>query len=429
MRPSSLAQLLLNLCNSGIRLYDWQKRLLDDSSRFRAILKSRGVGVSYLLALEALTRCLTKPDTTIILISYSQRQSMELFRKVKQHLTGLEQLTVKHGSRRYRIHHHTSKMAAEFSNGSRIIALPNNPDTLRGYRADHVYVDEAGMFKDDFQLKTAVAFTTVARNGTVTLASTPKGSRGWFYDAWSSEQGWSKHRIHYSDAPHITAEELQGLRQVMTSLEWEQEMETVFLGEADALFPYDQILACVEDYQPSKPHDNTPTYLGVDFGRYRDSTVITGLAWEADGRLRICLLKELNRVDFNSQVREIEEAARLLQPRIIAVDKTGLGIPVSEALIERVKTVKPITITSALKESIITSLKNLIENKLLIIPADAVELINQLHLFQRKQTGSTVRYQAPSGEHDDYVISLALATHAALTDGKDRVEAVSFWRW
>ena len=41
-------------------------------------------------------------------------------------------------------------------------------------------------------------------------------------------------------------------------------------------------------------------------------------------------------------------------------------------------------------------------------------LINQLRVFQEIEKTTTTSYSAPEGEHDDYVMALALAVSAAL---------------
>ncbi len=75
-----------------------------------------------------------------------------------------------------------SRTQIELGNGSRVVSLPNNPDAIRGYRADHVYVDEAAMFRNDFEVKAAVIPCIVGRKGRLSLVSTPKGRRGWSYE-------------------------------------------------------------------------------------------------------------------------------------------------------------------------------------------------------------------------------------------------------
>jgi phage FluMu gp28-like protein len=43
MKVSELAQLLLDIAETKIKLYDWRRRWIDDKSRFRIMLKSRAV--------------------------------------------------------------------------------------------------------------------------------------------------------------------------------------------------------------------------------------------------------------------------------------------------------------------------------------------------------------------------------------------------
>jgi phage FluMu gp28-like protein len=329
MRRSSVAQMLLRLAGHGLTLYGWQRRFIDDSSRFRILLKPRGAGATFTIALEALTNALLKPKTTTILLSYSLRQSLEIFRHVKELLEKISSNTVKLNGLPYRLQHTTGQRSTMLGNGSRIISLPNNPETLRGYRADNLYVDEAALFRDDFRIRTAVMFTTVARQGRVVLASTPKGKRGWFYTAWAGEQGWSKHLVTLGECPHISKEDVEGLRRVMSDLEWRQEMECEFLDEANAFIPYEKILECVQDYVPAKPDPGEQAFIGVDFGRYRDSTVIVGVARNPETGLRICYLEELRRKSFDEQLSAILRAVEALHPARVAVDSTGDGRPTS----------------------------------------------------------------------------------------------------
>ncbi|MEM2992009.1 MAG: terminase family protein, partial [Candidatus Caldarchaeum sp.] len=195
MTRSDVVQLLLHAAGFDIRLHPWQKNFIDDPSRFRIILKHRGAGATFTIAAEACAEALTHPTSTILLISYSLRQSLEIFRHIRTIFSRLENTRLKHGHSIYRLMAKIGARTVELGNGSRIISLPNNPESLRGYRADAVYVDEAAFFRDDTNLKTAIMFTTVARNGRVTLVSTPKGKRGWFHEAWITENTWSKHLV------------------------------------------------------------------------------------------------------------------------------------------------------------------------------------------------------------------------------------------
>jgi len=436
MRLSDLAQLVLEASDSGIKLYDWQRKWIDDLSRFRVMLKSRAVGGSFLIALESFLWSLLKPNSTILLISYSMRQSLELFRKVKEHINKWKGIQIKYRGETYSFTATLSetKTQVEFQNNSRIVSLPNNPDAVRGYRADHVYVDEAAMFKNDFEIKSAIIPCIAGKEGRLSLISTPKGKRGWFYEAWSSSI-FSKHRVHYSHAPHITKEDLEGMRASMTDLEWAQEMEMEFLDELNALFPYEMIMACtIQDRPypyiiPGKTKVENPIYVGIDFGRYRDSTVIICLEKLPDETMRTIFIKEFLGVDMVTQREYISKLIDALSPIQVMIDKTGLGIPMYDFLSQQYPNVEGVTFTATRKEAMILNLYNYMKARRLIMPADCEELIRQLRQFQRIQTPSgNVKYEAPPNAHDDYVIALALAVYAA-TQFREGIEVEEVWKW
>ena len=430
MRRSSLAQLVLDAANSEIRLYGWQRRWLDDEARFRVLLKSRGVGGSYVIALESLLEALLRPSL-ILLVSYSQRQSLELFRSFRSILEIFDRASLRWGGEAYgRVAVASeSRTQIELGNGSRVVSLPNNPDAIRGYRADHVYVDEAAMFRNDFEVKSAVIPCIVGKKGRLSLVSTPKGGRGWFHEAWSSSV-FSRHTAHYSEAPHISREDLEGLASSLSDLEWQQEMEMAFLDESGALFPYELILSCVGDHESGLVEARNPVYVGVDVGRLRDSTVVTALERMPDGSMRVFLAHELRETEFDAQEEFLVRLAERLRPAAIAVDRTGIGLPLYERLAKRLGSVEGVAITHSLKEAMVSMLSNAMRSRKLTLPSDSRELVNQLRAFQRHQSQSgLVRYEAAHGQHDDYVMSLALAVMAAQRWQVSGARVTRVWEW
>jgi len=435
MKVSQLAQLVLDASESNIKLYDWQRKWLDDESRFRVMLKSRAVGGSFLIALESFIDSMCNPNNLILLMSYTLDQSLELFRKVKDYIKLFSNIRIRYGDEVYTFATVNDKMTeVEFRNGSRIISLPNSPNRARGYRANHVYLDEAAMFKKDFELKSALMGTTIGKEGRISLISTPKGKRGWFYQAYMSgknpdEKGekWSVHEIHYSRAPHITQRDLEAIRSVLSPLEWEQEMELRFLDEINAVFPYEVILACCEDYELELKPCSNPVYMGIDFGRYRDSTVICCLE-KLEDELKIVFLHEMVGVDFNQQLETIEKIIKVFNPASIYIDKTGLGIPLYDLMVRKHPQTRGVTFTHSSKEAMVKTLINVIHNKKIKMPLHE-RLINQLRVFQKIEKTTTTSYSAPEGEHDDYVMALALAVSAALTTQPTKPAIEFGWEW
>ena len=76
-----------------------------------------------------------------------------------------------------------SVLKAELANGSRIVALPGNERTVRGYAAaDLIIIDEANRVEDD--LISAVRPMMATSQGRLIALTTPAGKRGWFYESW-----------------------------------------------------------------------------------------------------------------------------------------------------------------------------------------------------------------------------------------------------
>jgi len=61
-----------------------------------------------------------------------------------------------------------------FRNGSRIVALPNSPQMLRGYTANQVICDESAFFKDDELVFYNVLYPMLSTtDGALIASSTP----------------------------------------------------------------------------------------------------------------------------------------------------------------------------------------------------------------------------------------------------------------
>jgi len=76
----------------------------------------------------------------------------------------------------------------------------------------------------------------------------------------------------------------------------------------------------------------------------------------------------------------------------------------------------------------VKTLINVIHNKRIKMPLHE-RLINQLRVFQKIEKTTTTSYSAPEGEHDDYVMALALAVSAALTTPATKPTIEFGWGW
>src|SRR5262249_34787784 len=160
----------------------WQRTLFWSESPRILLNCSRQSGKSTSTAALALYGALHKPKTLTLLISPSQRQSSELFRKVQDFLA---MLPVKPEM------DEDNKLSLQFANKSRIVSLPGNEATIRGYSAASLIImDEASRIPDS--IYGAIRPMLAVSKGRLIIMSTPFGRRGFFYEAWQSKDAWER---------------------------------------------------------------------------------------------------------------------------------------------------------------------------------------------------------------------------------------------
>ena len=201
----------LPIDHCGIALRAYQRRWVQDSSRFAIAVKSAQIGYSTATAGWAVNRCLEVPRRNIIFLSRSERQALELSQKAKAWIDGFTGVAadwapnVPFGG--------TSALQHEirFGNGSRIIVLAANPDTARGYTGD-VVLDEFAFHKDSQAIFTAV-YRQVSLGYAMRILSTPNGQQGKFYELAKQlglDTGVKPERQPVRVGPGFGKESLQG---------------------------------------------------------------------------------------------------------------------------------------------------------------------------------------------------------------------------
>lgn len=124
----------------------YQRDYIGDASRFIIWLSSRQVGKSWAAALEAVIDCYRHGGSHWVILSAGERQALEFMEKVRQHARAIG-LAVS-GFTDEAVAGTIYKSAeVRLANGSRITALPANPDTARGYSA-HIILDEFALHQD-----------------------------------------------------------------------------------------------------------------------------------------------------------------------------------------------------------------------------------------------------------------------------------------
>ena len=219
----------------------WQAGLLRSRRRQVILNCSRQSGKSTAAAILALHTALYTPESLVLLVSPSLRQSKELFGKVTGFLKGLEPTEVLEEDNR---------LSCALANRSRIVSLPGDQKTIRGFSGPALIVeDEAARVMDETH--TAVRPMLAVSQGQLVLMSTPNGKIGHFYEIWrEGGQDWERIELPATQCPRISPEFFEQERRVMGPLLFEQEYCGVFHDSAMNVFSGDLIQAALVDYFP-----------------------------------------------------------------------------------------------------------------------------------------------------------------------------------
>ena len=228
---------------AGIDPDPWQADLLRGDDAQTILNCSRQSGKSTTCGVLAYHVAQYHPPALILLLSPSQRQSGELFRKVKDvaNALGADAGPVVE----------ESALRVEFANGSRVVCLPGTEATVRSYSAPSlVVIDEASRVPDE--LYQAVRPMLAVSHGRLVLLSTPFGKRGFFHKEWTEGgPGWHRVKITAHDCPRISEEFLASEREIVGSWHYRQEYLCEFVETDDQVFGLDLITAAISaDVKP-----------------------------------------------------------------------------------------------------------------------------------------------------------------------------------
>lgn len=380
-------------------LFGYQRDFLNASAKRKAMVCGRQVGKTEVCALDGLHRASTREDTTVLITAPTQRQSSELFKRVKD-LIG--QASGEWGVDR------STQTIIEFRNGSRIICLPSGTDgnSIRGYTADYIIVDEAAFVEDT--VFTSVLLPMLATtDGTLALASTPFGKAGFLYEEAYLGDEWHITEVPSMESPLVSAEFVREQQQTLTKQEFRQEIEGQFVESADAFFPRELIADAIAPDPDFRGHDDV--VLGVDLARHgTDRTVILPI----DARGVVGPIERSTDWSLTEGAGRVAALVDEYDVTRVVVDETGLGAGAVEMLEEDVGTrlVEGVTFTIDRKQSMYNRLKSALENGTLTLPDDRLlrqELTDLEYEFTR---GGKTKIGHPDGARDDHADALALAT-------------------
>jgi len=426
--PVVFARAVLNL-----NLFPYQTELLQCWSKRIVACWARQTGKTTAIAVKVIHFAFTNSDTTTLIVSRGLRQSMIMFGVIERFILG-------HPVLRGSVVRSTRTLI-QLSNGSQIIALPCGPDGagLRGFTAHLVVMDEAAFMPED--VVASVIFPMLATtNGTAIMLSTPWGRDHIFYRSFKNPSYWSQH-VRAEQCPRITKEFLEEQRRDIGELRYKMEYEAEFVEDENSFFKQDLIRECTEDYDlidesvlTSEEKVGGSYFLGVDFGKRVDYSVVALLREEGDDLFRLVFLKQFPLgTPYVNVVGFIERLNRKFDVVRGFCDQSAIG----ESLVEEVRgfasQVEGLVFTVRSKQDLLTLLQTRMEQRRLLLPLDRPllsQINEQQYRFSRSPVkptekpteAGTLTFYHPKGTHDDQLWALALATYA--TKQKEEAQQV-----
>ena len=217
---------------------EWQAEVLRYEGKRLLLNCSRQSGKSTTTATKALHTGIYHPKSLILLVSPSLRQSQELFRKVKD---GYEAMDARPSLLE------DNKLSMQLVNGSRIISLPSDQATVRGFSGvTMILEDEAAQVKDEFYY--AILPMLIINNGVFIAMTTPYGKRGHFFNEWmDGGDDWKRVEIPAAKCPRISPAELEKQRRSLGGMFFRQEFNCEFVETVDQVFSYDMVQEAFDD--------------------------------------------------------------------------------------------------------------------------------------------------------------------------------------
>jgi hypothetical protein len=190
------------------------------------VLVCRQGGKSTAAGCAAAHKAHYKPGSMIVIIAPTQDQAIEVRRKAEPFLRAADPGFEAASRTATRI---------ELKNGSRIVALPADPDSIRGYSADELIIDEAA--RVDEELYAAARPMLAVTGGRLIALTTAAGPRGWFYRAWmDGGEDWARIRIRANECQRMDPDRLARDRRGMTAARYAAEYDCEFTDMIGAVF-------------------------------------------------------------------------------------------------------------------------------------------------------------------------------------------------
>jgi phage FluMu gp28-like protein len=423
-------------------LLPYQREWATDQSRWKFGLMARQVGKDHAAATEGILDCAKAESegrkTTWLIVAPSERQSLEALQKWKEQAELLNMTIASFELVRAAGHQSLLQTGCIlFPHGSRVIAVPGKPETLRGYCAN-ILLTEFAFFENLAAIWKAILPMVVnALRGLLKMRviTSANGFGSFCHDLWQKNHlipgaQWSCHLVDiYRAVRDGLPVNLEEIKAALNDPEgWAQEFECQFIDVLATLLPYELIATCES---PEAGLQTNP----LQWGTIANSPIVLGLDYARKGHLSVaCASRKMGDVLQVMEFLEMKEMSTpeqiaLLRPRIraasrVCLDVTGSGTGMGDYLVKEFGEWNPpkhqhgkielCVFTNEFKNSLCSNMRQAFELRGVRIPVSTV-VREDLHSLSRVVTrAGHISYRAPytSDGHADRAMALALAIRA-----------------
>ncbi len=293
------------------KLYDYQKRFINDRSKYRHSDKSRQIGQSYGFSCEGYAKSQLMRIYTAIFISYNQEEANE---KIVYARALHESVPYKYKKKLVTDRITALEFEGTIRDGrktkTRLISHPQREPRGKGFNTD-VFLDEIAHYQWPEKVYVAAVPIVTRGYGQLSLASSPLGKGGLHYEIGHDTERYSmfsRHKIYWWDNPDFLNEkalqDMELVRRVaptlttqervlefgndsiiqafysMTEEDFQQEYEITPFDESISYYPMELINQCTfdalrgmvtideEDEYGENPIFTDPLYPGIEFHTY-----------------------------------------------------------------------------------------------------------------------------------------------------------------
>lgn len=434
------------------KLYPFQQQIVSDleSHRFNILRKFRQAGCTTICAAYALWMIIFHKHKTVAILSKGDTESTEVLDRIKIMYEELPSFL------RPKIEEY-NKHTLKLSTGSTIKSRPSGKQSGRSLAGSLLIIDEAA-FIENIDTIWAAVYPIISTGGRAFVLSTVNGVGNWYYNIWqgSKKEENAFHPIEINWESHPEYKRQEGFEELYKEMEekdlnvdtwekttranmplkqWLQEYECEFLGTGDTYIEgtiLKTLLDEVDDeyfikynnkmyvWKPPSPEHEYVMAVDTSLGRERDNSAFHIFnAYTGEQVVEFYS----NKTPINELAQVIYNEAMLYNNACVIVERNTIGNNLIDWLFNVLeydnlwmddKNKFGYQVTTTNREELLARMEEFIRNN--YIKLNSRRTVDELLTFIIDDNN---KVKADTGNHDDLVMSLSLATHLLYQYGGD----------